>query len=375
MSRSEGGPQSPDEQSAPSGAGSDTALAEPPLLEVDDLKVAFETEDGLLHAVDGVSFQVAAGRTLGIVGESGCGKSVTASSILRLVPSPPGRILGGEIRFAGTDILGLTSKELSNIRGNQISMIFQDPMTSLNPVFTIERQMGEVLKLRFGLDRAEAFKRSAEMLATVGIADPEERLTAYPHELSGGMKQRVMIGMALLCEPKLLIADEPTTALDVTIQAQIIHLIKDLQKRTGAAVIFITHDMGVIAQICDEVAVMYAGRVVEHGDVVQIFERSKHPYTKGLLDSIPKKGTSKKSELPTIEGLVPSLLNPPEGCRFAPRCGKRKQLPEAGQSRCFNEDPQLRSVGDGLVAACHFPLGGLEYVTGGLVAPTVEGAQ
>ena len=188
-------------------------------------------------------------------------------------------------------------------------MIFQDPMTSLNPVFTVERQMGEVLKLRFGLERAEARKRSAEMLRTVGIADPEERLAAYPHELSGGMKQRVMIAMALLCEPKLLIADEPTTALDVTIQAQILYLIKDLQKRTGAAVIFITHDMGVIAEICDEVAVMYAGRVVEQGDVVGIFERSKHPYTKGLLESIPKTGTSKKSELPTIEGLAVSYTH------------------------------------------------------------------
>ena len=368
MSRSE------DElQSAPSGAGSHTGLAEPPLLEVDDLQVAFETEDGLLHAVDGVSFQVDAGRTLGIVGESGCGKSVSASSILRLVPRPPGRILGGEIRFAGTDILRLTAEELSNIRGKEISMIFQDPMTSLNPVFTVEKQMGEVLALRFGLRKAEARERSAEMLRTVGIADPEERLAAYPHELSGGMKQRVMIAMALLCEPKLLIADEPTTALDVTIQAQILHVIRDLQKRTGAAVIFITHDMGVIAEICDEVAVMYAGRVVEQGDVTEIFERSKHPYTKGLLESIPKKGTSKKSELPTIEGLVPSLLNPPEGCRFAPRCSKRGKLGEADQDRCFGEDPRLRSAGDGLVA-CHFPLGGAEVTTAELVAPTPGGA-
>ena len=364
MSRSEG-----EMPSSPGEPGSQAGLADPPLLEVDQLQVAFETEDGLLHAVDGVSFQVDAGRTLGIVGESGCGKSVTASCILRLLPRPPGRILGGEIRFAGTDILGLTAEELSNIRGKEISMIFQDPMTSLNPVFTVEKQMGEVLALRFGLRKAEARERSAEMLRTVGIADPEERLAAYPHELSGGMKQRVMIAMALLCEPKLLIADEPTTALDVTIQAQILHLIRDLQKRTGAAVIFITHDMGVIAEICDQVAVMYAGRVVEQGDVTEIFERSKHPYTKGLLESIPKKGTSKKSELPTIEGLVPSLLNPPEGCRFAPRCSKRGKLGEADQGRCFGEDPRLRSVGDGLVA-CHFPLGGAEVTTGELVAPT-----
>jgi len=246
-------------------------------------------------------------------------------------------------------------------------------MTSLNPVFTVERQMGEVLDLRFGLNRAEARQRAAEMLRTVGIADPEDRLAAYPHELSGGMKQRVMIAMALLCEPKVLIADEPTTALDVTMQAQILHLIKVLQKRTGAAVIFITHDMGVIAQICDEVVVMYAGRVVEQGDVVEIFERSRHPYTKGLLESIPKKGVSKKSELPTIEGIVPSLLNPPQGCRFAPRCRKRETLGDADQGRCLGEDPRLRSVGDGLVA-CHFPLGEAEATTEELVAPTPGGA-
>jgi peptide/nickel transport system ATP-binding protein len=366
--------QSADEmQSDPGGDGSPAGLADPPLLEVEGLKVAFETEDGLLHAVDGVSFQVDARRTLGIVGESGCGKSVSASSILRLVPSPPGRILGGEIRFAGVDILGLAPEELSNIRGNEISMIFQDPMTSLNPVLTVEKQMGEVLKLRFGLDRAEARKRSAEMLRTVGIADPEERLTSYPHELSGGMKQRVMIAMALLCEPRLLIADEPTTALDVTIQAQILHLIRELQERTGAAVIFITHDMGVIAEICDEVAVMYAGRVVEQGHVVEIFERSRHPYTKGLLDSIPKKGVSKKSELPTIEGMVPSLLDPPEGCRFAPRCSKKRKLGESDQRRCSGEDPKLRSMGDGLVA-CHFPLDEVKSNSVEGVAPAPGGA-
>ena len=351
-----------------------TEPATPVLLEVDDLQVAFETEDGLLHAVDGVSFQIDAGRTLGIVGESGCGKSVTASSILRLVPSPPGRILGGEIRFAGTDILSLPIEALSKVRGNEISMIFQDPMTSLNPVFTVERQMGEVLKLRFGLERKEAGERSAEMLRTVGIADPEERLSSYPHELSGGMKQRVMIAMALLCEPKLLIADEPTTALDVTIQAQILRLIEDLQKRTGAAVIFITHDMGVIAEICDEVAVMYAGRVVERGDVVEIFERSKHPYTKGLLDSIPKKGVPKKSELPTIEGLVPSMIDPPEGCRFAPRCVKRGMLDEADQSRCFGEDPRLRSLGEGHVA-CHFPLEEGDRLAERVAEPVLGGAE
>jgi oligopeptide/dipeptide ABC transporter ATP-binding protein len=325
------------------------------LLQVEDLEVAFETEDGLVHAVDGVSFTVDAGRTLGIVGESGCGKSVTASAILRLVPSPPGRILGGSIRFDGQDILQLSTHELRGIRGNEIAMVFQDPMTSLNPVFTVEKQMGEVLKLRFGLQGEEARQRSAEMLRTVGIADPTDRLASYPHELSGGMKQRVMIAMALLCEPKLLIADEPTTALDVTIQAQILSLIKELQERTGAAVIFITHDMGVIAETCDEVAVMYAGRVVEQGDVLEIFERPRHPYTRGLLESIPKEGTARKAELPTIEGVVPSLLHPPEGCRFAPRCWKRRRLGEEDQRRCFDEDPRLRAIGESRVA-CHFPL-------------------
>jgi oligopeptide/dipeptide ABC transporter ATP-binding protein len=246
-------------------------------------------------------------------------------------------------------------QDLSKIRGNEISMIFQDPMTSLNPVFTVEKQMGEVLKLRFGMDRNAARAQSAKMLRTVGIADPEARLNSYPHELSGGMKQRVMIAMALLCEPKLLIADEPTTALDVTIQSQILHLIKDLQKRTGTAVLFITHDMGVVAEMCDDVAVMYAGRVVEEGSIFEIFERSKHPYTRGLLQSIPRKGLPRKSELPTIEGVVPSLLDPPAWCRFADRCWKRRQVSEQEQKRCFEEDPVLRPLPGGK-AACHYPL-------------------
>ena len=343
--------------------GSGAEPAEAPLLRVRDLEVAFETEDGLLHAVDGVSFQVASGRTLGIVGESGCGKSVSAAAILRLVPSPPGRILGGEVFFRGTDILKLPIGQLRGIRGNEISMVFQDPMTSLNPVFSIEKQMGEVLKLRFGVDGDEARARAVEMLGMVGIAEPESRISSYPHELSGGMKQRVMIAMALLCEPALLIADEPTTALDVTIQAQILHLIRELQERTGAAVIFITHDMGVIAEVCDEVAVMYAGRVVEQADVVEIFARSRHPYTRGLLESIPRKGIEKKGELPTIEGLVPSLLAPPPGCRFADRCLRRAGLEEAERQRCIEEDPDLRDVEGGLVA-CHFPFGGMPVSAG-----------
>jgi peptide/nickel transport system ATP-binding protein len=232
-------------------------------------------------------------------------------------------------------------------------------MTSLNPVFTVEKQMGEVLHLRFGLDRRAARERSIEMLATVGIPDPATRLTNYPHELSGGMKQRVMIAMALLSEPQLLIADEPTTALDVTVQAQILHLIKELQKRIGAAVLFITHDMGVVAEMCDEVAVMYAGRVVEQDNVYDIFKRSAHPYTKGLLRSLPQKGQARKSELPTIEGVVPSLLNPPPYCRFADRCWKRERLNEALQQKCWTEDPQLLPFESGSVA-CHYPVPGEE---------------
>ena len=334
---------------------------------MDDLRVGFDTEAGLVHAVDGVSFGIAAGRTLGLVGESGCGKSVTASSILRLVPSPPGRILGGAIRWAGTDILRMPSRDLSTIRGKEIAMIFQDPMTSLNPVFTIERQLGEVLRLRFGLQGTDARSRSVEMLRTVGIAEPEARLTSYPHELSGGMKQRVMIAMALLCEPKLLIADEPTTALDVTIQSQILFLIKELQQQTGAAVLFITHDMGVIAEMCDEVAVMYAGRIVELGEVEHVFARSEHPYTKGLLRSIPRKGVSRKSELPTIEGVVPSLLDPPQGCRFAERCWRRTELTTAEQERCLDEAPELDQKGQSL-AACHFPVGAVPLLAETMVS-------
>jgi peptide/nickel transport system ATP-binding protein len=330
------------------------------LLEIEDLAVGFDTEAGLLRAVDRVSLEVEAGSTVGLVGESGCGKSVTAASVLRLVPIPPGQILHGEIRLAGRgDLLALPADELSGVRGMEIAMIFQDPMTSLNPVFTVEKQMREVLALRFGMDRATARARSVGMLRTVGLSDPEERLRAYPHELSGGMKQRVMIAMALLAEPKLLIADEPTTALDVTIQAQILHLIRELQRRTGAAVLFITHDMGVVAEMCDRLAVMYAGRIVERGDVLEIFEHARHPYTVGLLRSIPREGMTPKGELPTIEGTVPSPFDLPAGCRFAPRCWKRKTLDEAAQKRCRDDDPTLEAKagsGPGSMAACHWPV-------------------
>jgi len=332
-----------------------------PILEIDNLQVGFDTEAGLLRAVDGVSVSVAPGQTLGLVGESGCGKSVTAASVLRLVPCPPGVMLGGAIRFDGQDILKLPREALQQLRGREIAMVFQDPMTSLNPVFTIERQLWEVLSLRFGMDRAAARQRAAEMLRTVGIADPEARLAVYPHELSGGMKQRVMIAMALLCEPRLLIADEPTTALDVTVQAQILHLMRELQRKSGTALLFITHDMGVIAEMCDAVVVMYAGRVVERRPVVELFEAPRHPYTRGLLDSIPRKGVAHKAELPTIEGTVPSLLHPPPGCRFADRCRHHAALDAVSQRRCREQDPVLQADGSGSGegwVACHFPLAG-----------------
>jgi oligopeptide/dipeptide ABC transporter ATP-binding protein len=339
-----------------------------PLLRVENLQVGFDTEAGLLKAVDGVSFDVDAGRTLGLVGESGCGKSVSASAVMRLVPQPPGRILGGKVMLADTDVLALPAEDLQKIRGKEIAMIFQDPMTSLNPVMTVEKQMREVLELRFGMKKDESKARSLAMLETVGIAEPEARMSSYPHELSGGMKQRVMIALALLNEPRLLIADEPTTALDVTIQAQILHLIRELQQRTGTAVIFITHDMGVVAQMCDDVAVMYAGRVVERASAAAIFGESRHPYTRGLLASIPRKETPRKAQLPTIEGVVPSLLNPPKGCRFAERCWMRKSLPATDQRTCFEVDPQLRPVGASL-AACHFPV-----PVGGTVLATQSGS-
>jgi oligopeptide/dipeptide ABC transporter ATP-binding protein len=319
------------------------------LLEVDGLKVRFHIENAVVHAVDGVSFSVDSGETLGIVGESGCGKSVSALSIMRLVPDPPGKIHGGEVRWKGRDLLEAPEEELPQIRGKEIAMIFQDPMTSLNPVFTIGKQMGEVLEKHFDLEGAAADRRIIEVLEMVGISDPADRLTSYPHELSGGMKQRIMIAMMLMCEPDLLIADEPTTALDVTVQAQILHLMKELQRKIGAAIILITHDMGVIAETCDRVVVMYAGRVVEVCDIFELFESNRHPYTFGLLQSIPRKGISKQSALPTIEGLVPSLIQPPTGCRFADRCFK-------AQERCRREDPRLEEKSPGHLAACHFPI-------------------
>lgn len=289
------------------------------VLEVKGLRTYFYTEDGVAKSVDGVDFSLGKGKTLGIVGESGCGKSVTSLSVMRLVAEPVGKIVGGEMLFEGRNLLAMTEKEMRAIRGNRISMIFQEPMTSLNPVFTVGNQINEVLKLHQGMTTAEATLRSIEMLKLVGIPLPEKRVHEYPHQLSGGMRQRVMIAMALACNPMLLIADEPTTALDVTIQAQILELMKDLKERLGTAIMLITHDLGVVAEVADEVMVMYAGKVVEHGPVAEIFAKPMHPYTQGLLASIPDIDVE-VDVLETIEGLVPNVYDMPPGCRFEPRC-------------------------------------------------------
>ena len=289
------------------------------LLRVNDLKTFFDTDDGEVHAVDGVSFEVEKGKTLGIVGESGCGKSMTAFSILRLIPQPPGRIAAGEIWYRDQNLLTLSNPQIRAIRGNEIAMIFQEPMTSLNPVFTIGEQIAEAVRLHQNADRKTAWKRSVELLDIVGIPLPDERARSYPHELSGGMRQRVMIAMAISCDPALLIADEPTTALDVTIQAQILDVLRRLQEELGMAVILITHDLGVVAEMAHEVVVMYAGQVVEQTDVRSLFARPLHPYTRGLLRSVPTL-TTETEQLSTIEGVVPDPARYPDGCRFADRC-------------------------------------------------------
>jgi len=316
-----------------------------PLLSVRGLIAGFETDDGLVRAVDGVSFDVHPGRTLGIVGESGCGKSVTALSLMRLLPQPMGRILGGEIVFQGRDLLQLPVEAMHEVRGGQIGMVFQEPLTALNPVHTIGRQLTEVLLLHRRANRQDALRRAVEVLRKVGIPSPEVRVGEYPHQLSGGMRQRVVIAMALACHPQLLIADEPTTALDVTIQAQILTLIKDLQQEMGLAVILISHDLGVVAETCDEVLVMYAGRVAEQAPVARIFERPSHPYTRGLLASIPRLTTRRKSRLAVIEGMVPGLRELPPGCRFANRC------PYA-QPRCSAGVPPLENVSEAHAVSC-----------------------
>ncbi|MEJ0074530.1 MAG: ABC transporter ATP-binding protein [Alphaproteobacteria bacterium] len=319
------------------------------LLEVENLQTHFRTPDGVNRAVDGVSFEIAEGETLAVVGESGCGKSVTANSILRLIPEPPGKIAGA-IRFQGTDLLKLDEAAMRDIRGNEISMIFQEPMTSLNPVLSIGRQLRETLQLHEGLDRGAAEQRAVEMLTLVGIAEPQRRVREYPHQLSGGMRQRVMIAMALACNPKLLIADEPTTALDVTIQAQILDLMRDLKRRVGAAIILITHDLGVVAEVAERVMVMYAGRKVEEAAVGDLFRTPRHPYTQGLLGAVPKLGSSvtgEESRLAEIPGLVPSLKARIEGCVFASRCPLATEL-------CRQVAPPLERKAAAHSAACHY---------------------
>ena len=288
------------------------------LLEVDDLKMYFHTEDGVVRAVDGVSYTLDRGETLGVVGESGSGKSVTAMTIMGLISMPPGKIEGGDVRYRGRSILEMTEEEMQHIRGNDIAMIFQDPMTSLNPVYKIGKQVGEGLRLHRGYSKQEALKRATELLDLVGIPEPEKRVNEYPHQFSGGMRQRVVIAIAAACRPQILICDEPTTALDVTIQAQILQLIRDLQKELGMSVIYITHDLGVVANVADRVAVMYAGQIVEYGTVEEIFYDAWHPYTWALLQALPQLGT-KGEALPSVDGTPPNLFNEIKGDAFAPR--------------------------------------------------------
>lgn len=317
------------------------------LLNISNLQTYFYTEDGVSKAVDGVDYFIKRGETLGVVGESGCGKSVTALSVMQLIPQPPGKIVGGDIVFEGKSLLGLSNKEMRRIRGNKISMIFQEPMTSLNPVFTVGNQIGEALKLHQGLSSKDALDRSIEMLRLVGIPSPAQRVHSYPHQMSGGMRQRVMIAMALSCNPSLLIADEPTTALDVTIQAQILDLIANLKEEFETAVILITHDLGVIAESAARVVVMYAGKVVEETDVYTIFENPLHPYTVGLLQSLPKVNLSggKKARLQEIAGMVPLTTHLPPGCLFHPRCPKAMDV-------CRQELPELKFYRDAHKVRC-----------------------
>jgi oligopeptide transport system ATP-binding protein len=315
------------------------------LLEVTGLKTQFFTQDGVVKAVDGVSFHVNEGETLGIVGESGCGKSVSVLSVMRLIPQPPGKIVDGEVMFEGIDLLTVSDNEIRKVRGNQIAMIFQDPMTSLNPVLTIGRQIGEALELHMGMNKEESRKRSAELLEMVGIPEAEDRLDDYPHQFSGGMRQRAMIAMALACNPQLLIADEPTTALDVTIQAQIVELVKRLRDEIGMAIIWITHDLGVVAGLADRMMVMYAGHAVEEAPVKEVYGDPRHPYTIGLLGSLPRLDEIREDKLQSIEGLPPDLIDLPPGCPFEPRCVYAIE-------KCRMETPKLEPVGPRHRIAC-----------------------
>jgi oligopeptide transport system ATP-binding protein len=324
---------------------------EKPVLSVRNLQTRFFTRAGVVYAVDDVSFDVMPGETVGIVGESGCGKSVTSLSIMRLIPSPPGRIVGGEMLLTvdgeTRDLVKISEREMREVRGNDIAMIFQDPMTSLNPVYTVGNQIAESLMLHLGLSAGEAERRAIDLLKRVGIPAAEQRIHAYPHQFSGGMRQRVMIAIALACNPNLLIADEPTTALDVTIQAQILELMAGLNRDFGTAIVLITHDLGVVAEVCQRVIVMYAGKIVEQGSAKDLFANPQHPYTIGLLKSIPRLGEHVKDQLSTIGGLPPDLLAPPKGCRFRPRCPRRQAI-------CEQEPPLLETV-PGQQARCWFP--------------------
>ena len=314
------------------------------LLSVNRLKTHFTTPDGVIRAVDDVSFKVDKGKVMGLVGESGCGKSMTALSLMRLVP-PPGRIVSGEMFFDGHDLLKLNSEEIRKLRGNRMAMVFQDPMTSLNPVFSVGNQIAEILRVHKGLKRSEALDKAQFLLQRVGIPDPSRRIREYPHQLSGGMKQRVMIAMAIACEPSLIIADEPTTALDVTIQAQILRLLRELIESSNTALILISHDLGIIAEMADEVAIMYAGKIVEHATTRDLFAEPLHPYTIGLLQSIPRGEEKRENQLRTIQGSVPKLYELPAGCMFNPRC---KYIVE----RCRREEPELIDSGGGHLVRC-----------------------
>ncbi len=315
------------------------------LLEVRNLKTHFFTVEGVVKAVDGVSYDLSEGETLGLVGESGCGKSVSALSVMRLIPDPPGKIIAGEIFLEGEDILKIGMDDMRQIRGAKIAMVFQEPMTSLNPVLTVERQITETLQLHMGMSKRESRSESVNLLAKVGIPDPETRIKQYPHQFSGGMRQRVMIAMALSCNPRLIIADEPTTALDVTIQAQILDLMKALTTESGVALIIITHNLGVVARYADRVNIMYAGKVIERGDARQIYANPRHPYTVGLLRSVPRLDLPRRAKLDPIDGQPPDLINLPDGCAFRERC-------RWAIDKCATDTPELMDTGDGHLSAC-----------------------
>jgi oligopeptide transport system ATP-binding protein len=316
-----------------------------PLLQVKDLKTYFFTDDGVVKAVDGISYDLEEGETLGLVGESGCGKSVSALSVLRLIPTPPGKIVGGEVVYEGEDLLQVDEEEIRHVRGNRIAMIFQEPMTSLNPVLTIGRQLTEALELHLKMDQASAQQRAIQLLEMVGIPAADTRINDYPHQFSGGMRQRVMIAMALSCNPKVLLADEPTTALDVTIQAQVLEILARLSRELGTAVIIITHNLGVIARYADRVNVMYAGKIVESASAKTLYGEPRHPYTVGLLKSVPRLDQARKGKLEVIEGVPPDLINMPQGCTFYPRCSYRID-------KCAQVTPSLMPVEDKHYAAC-----------------------